>query len=77
MMGYDERGIWDSNRLRSVHAARRRTLQVRFANEVDDIEALKIGDRSGGLMHWLIQFDIRRGKANHSICYRSPVEMIR
>lgn len=51
LSGYNEEGIWDADRLQSVHDARRQALRVRFANEVDNIRALAIGDHTHGLIY--------------------------
>ena len=74
MSGYKEDGTWDANELRSMHAARRRALKVKFANDVDDLEKLTRGDGNYGLTYWLGRFDIRVRTAGRSICYRVRFE---
>ena len=58
--GYDDQGLWDADRLQKVHNARRQALRVKFVNEVDDIRALAIGDKTCGLIY--NEFDIFVGK---------------
>ena len=65
--GYDEDGIWDGEKLRALHRARRHALKVKFANV--DLDKLQIGDRNRGLKYWLYRFDIRPKKTDHLVCH--------